>query len=88
MEKMYIYGGYILTGGKLQDGRPWQGVNVMLAELKPGNAEPVFATVCKASRADSIMGTLESLAIGSCVHAYFGMPDSQGRAKLECITLV
>ena len=34
METMYVFGGYILTGGKLQNGNPWQGVNVMLAEVK------------------------------------------------------
>ena len=51
METMYVFGGYILTGGKLQNGNPWQGVNVMLAEVKAdgkgGYNSPVVARVFK-----------------------------------------
>lgn len=86
METMYVFGGYILTGGKLQNGKPWQGINVMLAEVKSdgktGYNAPVIARVFKASRLDSLMSVIQSLPIGEFVHAHFSAPDNEGKSKL------
>lgn len=86
METMYVFGGYILTGGKLQNGNPWQGVNVMLGEVKAdgkgGYNAPVVARVFKASRLDSLMSVIQSLQYGDFVHAYFSAPDNDGKSKL------
>lgn len=52
MENTYIYGGFIQTGGKLQDGTPWAGINIMIArhqvDEKGTNILPVCATIAKA----------------------------------------
>lgn len=86
METMYVFGGYILTGGNLQNGNPWQGMNVMLAEVKGdgkgGYNMPVIARVFKASRLDCLMSVVQSLCPGDYVHAYFSAPDSEGKSKL------
>lgn len=92
METMYVFGGYILTGGKLQNGKPWQGVNVMLAEVKAdgkgGFNDPVISRVFKASRLDSLMSVIQSLQYGDFVHAYFSAPGNEGKSKLIQITPV
>lgn len=86
METMYVFGGYIFTGGMLQNGKPWQGVNVMLAEVKGdgkgGFNAPVVARVFKASRLDSLVSVIKSLKYGDFVHAYFSAPDNDGKSKL------
>lgn len=86
MNPVYVYGGYILTSGTFE-GRTWQGVNIMLAEVKPTNnggyTAPVVAYAYKASRTDSIMDVLKSLVPSeSFVHAYFSAPDAKGRVKI------
>lgn len=69
---MIIYGGYILTGGTLDNGKPWLGVNVMLADT--GNRElPYKAEIAKAKRLDSLMDALHKLPIGCPVIANFGL---------------
>lgn len=86
METMYIFGGYILTGGTLDNGNPWKGLNIMLAEVKPskngGYGLPMVSFVAKASRTDSLMETVQTLAPGQLCKAYFSAPDSKGKCKL------
>ena len=52
MENTYVYGGFIQTGGKLSDGTPWAGINIMIARNQvdePGaNIKPVCSTIAKA----------------------------------------
>ena len=43
MAKTYIYGGYIVTGGNLDNGSPWQGVRVLLAETSAERPTPMTA---------------------------------------------
>lgn len=88
METTYIFGGYILTGGTLDNGKAWRGVNIMLAEKRDKQEFPMYATVVKASRTDEIMRVLQSLGCGQPVHAYFSMPDSNGKVKLTAIRAV
>lgn len=92
METMYIFGGYILTGGTLESGSPWKGVNVLLAETKPsrngGYNLPVVSFVAKASRLDSLMDVVQSLTPGAYVRAYFSAPDHNGKVKLVMLTPV
>lgn len=88
----FIYGGYILTGGTLQDGKPWQGVNIMLAQCKETNAgveSPTYAQVFKASRLDSIMNVLNKLVPGEYVIPYFGVPqlNSKGQSVSKIVEL-
>lgn len=46
MEK-YVFGGYVQTGGKFDDGREWSGVVVMLAPLFKDATKPNTAKVYK-----------------------------------------
>lgn len=66
MNESYIYGGYILTGGTLDNGKNWQGINIMFATVRNGR-EPVRAEIGKASRLDSILAVLENLTPGTPV---------------------
>lgn len=89
---VYVFGGYILTGGTF-DGRAWQGVNVMLAEVTQNRSGgydlPVVARVFKGSRSNSnLMDVVQSLVPGQYVIPYFSAPDAQGRSKLIEIEVV
>lgn len=95
METKYIFGGYILTGGTLENGKPWKGLNVMLAEVKPskngGYDLPMVSFVAKASRSGSdmdkaLLDTVASLPPGTMCRAYFSAPDSKGKSKLVLLT--
>lgn len=66
MNESYIFGGYILTGGTLQNGNPWKGINIMFAVIRDGR-EPVRAQIGKASRLDSILEVVKKLAPGTPV---------------------
>lgn len=70
---MIIYGGYILTGGTLDNGQKWKGVTVMLADSGKYDM-PVSASCCKGQLSDSLLDTLHNLPIGCPVVANFGMP--------------
>lgn len=86
MNPVYVYGGFILTAGTLDNGNSWQGVNIMLAEVKPtsdgGYTSPMVAYVYKASRSDSIMDFLNNTPLGEFVHVYFTAPDSKGKSRI------
>lgn len=89
---VYVFGGYVLTGGTF-DGRAWQGVNVMLAEVKQNRSGgydlPVLARVFKGSRTNSgLMDVVQSLLPGQYVIPYFSAPDAQGRSKLISIEVM
>ena len=67
MDKIYIFGGFVVTGGTLDDGKPWQGFRLLLAELKPGQTKPMTAISAKGVYSDSLAGTLSRLPLGSRV---------------------
>lgn len=79
MNNTYIFGGYILTGGALDNGIPWQGVNIMLARYDANKPNPVSSTIVKAKRDDSIMEVLGTLHFGDLVTVYF---DERGKVAL------
>lgn len=64
MEK-YVFGGYVQTGGKFDDGREWSGVLVMLAPLYRGAAKPNTAKIYKGR--NSILDMVKALEIGQIV---------------------
>lgn len=66
MNLKYIYGGYVLTAGTLDNGNPWQGVNIFYGECRNGNA-PYVGKIAKARREDHIVDTLQTLEIGEFV---------------------
>ena len=68
---MFIYGGYILTGGTLDNGKSWRGINVMLADRKVGEDFPFFATVCKGLYSDSLLKACQDISIGTPVSPSF-----------------
>lgn len=80
MENTYIYGGFIQTGGKLQDGTPWAGINIMIArhqvDEKGTNILPVCATIAKARNDSELLTTLASLRLGALVDIFF---DERGK---------
>ena len=76
MNPIYVFGGYLLTGGTLENGNPWQGVNVLLAMVKDMRSVPCRGEISKASRSDTLLQKLESLKPGMHVNAVF---DIKGR---------
>lgn len=86
MENLYIFGGYILTAGKLDNGEGWEGVNVMLAPIRKHGDSPVISYVYKASRKNRfVTDMLSELVPGAEVIATFGAPDFKGRVKLASL---
>lgn len=89
MSPVYVYGGYVLTGGTLDNGNSWQGINIMLAEVRPiingGFTSPMVAFCARASRLEDIMTFVNNTSPGGLVHAYFSAPDHNGRSKLISI---
>lgn len=67
METIFVYGGFIVTGGKLDNGTPWQGVRLLLGELKEDQSKPMTAIAAKGVYSDSLIGTLSRLPAGSRV---------------------
>lgn len=78
MNNTYIFGGYILTGGFLENGTPWQGVNIQLARYEE-NKSPVSSTIAKARRDDSLVEVLRTLSSGDLVTVYF---DERGKVAV------
>lgn len=73
MQNLFIFGGYVFTGGTLSDGKPWQGMRILLAPVKDVKELPVKAEACKASRTDSLVEIVKKLSPGQPVTAYFDM---------------
>ncbi len=78
---VYRYGGYLLTGGKLDNGNPWQGVNILIAEFSETKPTPVSGLIAKARREDSILDILNKLRAGDLVDMDFDI-----RGKVTRIT--
>lgn len=79
MNNTYIFGGYILTGGTLENGNPWQGVNILLARYDADRDLPVSSTIAKAKREDSLVKVLGTLHSGDLATVYF---DQTGKVAL------
>lgn len=83
MENTYFYGGFIQTGGKLQDGTPWAGINIMIArhqvDDKGMTIKPVVSTIAKARYDSELLTTLANLRPGALVDIYF---DERGKVAL------
>ena len=78
MNNTYWFGGYILTGGTLENGTPWQGINILLARYEDGKT-PVSSTIAKARRDDSCVDVLRTLSLGDLVTVYF---DERGKVAV------
>ena len=79
MNNTYIFGGFILTGGTLENGSPWQGVNILLARYDADKPAPVSSAIAKAKRDDSLVEVLGTLHSGDLVTVYF---DERGKVAL------
>lgn len=77
---MFIYGGYIQTGGMLDNNQPWQGVQIMLAEVRDPQKPPMTASCFKGVPSDSLMQSLYNIHIGTPVEVNFTLTgnDRQG----------
>lgn len=75
---MFIYGGFILTGGNLDNGKAWRGISVMLAERRDGEDFPFFATVCKGVLSDSLVKSCKEIPLGTAVSPSF-VPSGNDR---------
>lgn len=80
---VYRFGGYLLTGGKLDNGNPWEGINILIGECKDENTPPVSGLIAKARREDSILEALGKLRAGEFVDLDFDI-----RAKVTRISSV
>lgn len=80
MENTYIFGGFIQTGGKLNDGTPWAGINIMIArhqiDEKGANILPVCSTIAKARYDSELLSVLSGLRPGALVNVFF---DERGK---------
>lgn len=72
----YMYGGYIMVGGKLDNGKPWNGFRILLAPLDSSGKVGWKTSVVKASYTDDFNDKLADMELGSIVSAYF---DENGR---------
>lgn len=68
---MWIYGGYILTGGKLDNGQPWKGINIMIAEKRDKDEFPFFAQCVKGLYSDALVAACQDIPIGCPVKVSF-----------------
>lgn len=84
--KKYVYGGYLDTGGTLDNGTRWSGFAVLLGQISDDCNVPMFGRCVSASGKNTdIEDVLASLTPGTHCKAYFGMPDAKGRVKLESL---
>lgn len=79
MNNTYIFGGYILTGGTLENGSPWQGINILIARHDPDKPAPVSSTIAKARRDDDLVEVLGTLHPGDLTTVLF---DERGKVAL------
>lgn len=67
---MYIYGGYILTGGKFNSGenmgKSWRGIRIMLADVDVPDELPATAEAAKGAPrlVDQLQKQCQTLSIG------------------------
>ena len=33
LDNLYIFGGFIITAGKLDNGNPWEGMRIMIGKI-------------------------------------------------------
>lgn len=74
---LYIFGGYIITGGKFDDGRTWEGCRLLLAKVRHSDDVPVTALSVKGDK--KLINQVRNLMIGQPVLAYF---DENGKCVL------
>lgn len=82
MPNLYIYGGFLFTGGKLDDGKPWKGLSVLLGPIRDVEDTPLKGQACKARQSESLIEALKSIPLGFPVEAFF---DIDGRVALVSI---
>lgn len=74
-ESLYHFGGFIRTGGTLDNGKPWHGFNVLLARAHyddNGRLDlPRSGLIAKASYTDALHNALREAQPGSVVEVYF-----------------
>lgn len=70
---MFIYGGFIRTGGTLNNGKPWYGVQIMLAEVRESSEMPMSVRCFKGIPTDSLFSTLSHIPANSPVDVTFSM---------------
>ena len=78
MNNLFIFGGYVLTGGTFTDknsGRvvPWQGGVALLAPVQDAKELPTLGKIAKFRRSDSLISKFSALSIGEPVTAFFDM---------------
>lgn len=77
---LYRFGGYILTSGKFDDGRKWNGARLLIAKVPNPDTDPVTATSVKCDR--SIIEFVKTLSIGQLADIYF---DQNGKVvSIDC----
>lgn len=80
---IFIFGGFILTGGTFTDKTtnkqvPWKGITLLVSEVVDGQM-PVKAEAMKAWYSDSLVDHLRHIAPGSVVKLDFSMNYGQVR---------
>lgn len=78
MDNLYIYGGFLFTGGKLDNGKPWHGYSVLLGPIRSIEDTPLKGEAFKA-RSDSLLDVLKKTPLGFPVEVFF---DKDGRVAL------
>lgn len=62
---VYTYGGYVICGGKLDNGSPWKGFRILLASIPENGGFPMGFEVGKMTYKDDAEQFLRGLRIGS-----------------------
>lgn len=78
MGAIYVFGGYILTGGSFTDKRtgnnvPWVGGVALLAPVNDSKDTPQMGKIAKFRRNDTLISKLSALTSGEPCQASFDM---------------
>lgn len=73
VDNLYVFGGFIVTGGKLDNGNPWEGMRMCIGKIPNPKAAPVTAKTVKVKK--QCRAFVKELSLGSLIYVYF---DEEG----------
>lgn len=73
IDNLYIFGGFIVTSGKLDNGKPWDGMRIMIGKIPNIQTAPQTAKTVKVRK--QCRAFFKELSIGTPIYVYF---DEEG----------
>lgn len=69
LDNLYIFGGFIITGGKLDNGNPWEGMRIMIGKIPNIKTAPQTAKTVKVKK--QCRAFFKELTPGTPLFVYF-----------------